>query len=148
MRERLDEHSLFLEAQLAGLEALVVEKGETDVVVPALESEEEPSKQIHKPQENSGASVPKLHNSKENPGASVPKVHKPKINNTTALEPDSLPKSIESDKKNDLKEPGSVAQTASAGSKSAPAQTAISIPSNEIPLVQEVQSNRTCVTKD
>ena len=36
MRERLDEHSRYLEAQLAGLEALVREKGETDVVVPPL----------------------------------------------------------------------------------------------------------------
>jgi hypothetical protein len=36
MRERLDEHSRFLEEQLAGLEALVKEKGETDVVVPAV----------------------------------------------------------------------------------------------------------------
>ena len=34
MRERLDEHSRFLESQLAGLEALVKEKGESDVVVP------------------------------------------------------------------------------------------------------------------
>jgi hypothetical protein len=34
MRERLDEHSRFLESQLAGLEALVKEKGETDMVVP------------------------------------------------------------------------------------------------------------------
>lgn len=36
MRERLDDHSRFLEAQLAGLEALVKEKGESDVVVPAV----------------------------------------------------------------------------------------------------------------
>lgn len=36
MRERLDEHSRFLEAQLAGLEAVIREVGETDVVVPAL----------------------------------------------------------------------------------------------------------------
>jgi hypothetical protein len=36
MRERLDEHSRYLEAQLAGLEALVQEKGEIDVVVPPL----------------------------------------------------------------------------------------------------------------
>lgn len=36
MRERLDEHSRYLEAQLAGLEAVVREKGETDVVVPQL----------------------------------------------------------------------------------------------------------------
>lgn len=34
MRERLDEHSRFLESQLAGLEALVLEHGESDVVVP------------------------------------------------------------------------------------------------------------------
>ena len=36
MRERLDEHSRYLETQLAGLEALVKEKGESKVVVPAL----------------------------------------------------------------------------------------------------------------
>jgi hypothetical protein len=36
MRERLDEHSRYLELQLAGLESLVKEKGETNVVVPAL----------------------------------------------------------------------------------------------------------------
>jgi len=36
MRERLDEHSRFLESQLAGLEALVKENGESDVVVPVL----------------------------------------------------------------------------------------------------------------
>lgn len=36
MRERLDEHSRLLEAQLAGLEAHVKEKGEIDIVVPPL----------------------------------------------------------------------------------------------------------------
>jgi len=36
-RERLDEHSRFLESQLAGLEALVRERGELDVVVPPAE---------------------------------------------------------------------------------------------------------------
>jgi hypothetical protein len=36
MRERLDEHSRFLELQLAGLESLVKEKGESHVVVPVL----------------------------------------------------------------------------------------------------------------
>ena len=36
MRERLDEHSRFLEAQLAGLEALAKEKGESSVVVPPM----------------------------------------------------------------------------------------------------------------
>ena len=36
MRERLDEHALYLESQLAGLESLVREKGETTVVVPPL----------------------------------------------------------------------------------------------------------------
>lgn len=36
MRERLDEHSRFLESQLAGLESLVQERGELDVVVPAM----------------------------------------------------------------------------------------------------------------
>jgi len=41
MRERLDEHSRFLEAQLAGLEALVLEKGESDVVVPLGPPEDE-----------------------------------------------------------------------------------------------------------
>ena len=39
MRERLDEHSRFLESQLAGLEALVRERGELDVVVPPAEPE-------------------------------------------------------------------------------------------------------------
>ena len=34
MRERLDEHSRFLEMQLAGLESLVLENGESDIVVP------------------------------------------------------------------------------------------------------------------
>mmetsp|Transcript_25217 Transcript_25217/g.37194 ORF Transcript_25217/g.37194 Transcript_25217/m.37194 type:complete len:1132 (-) Transcript_25217:403-3798(-) len=34
MRERLDDHSRFLEAQLAGLEALVQEKGELNIVCP------------------------------------------------------------------------------------------------------------------
>ena len=36
MRERLDEHSKFLESQLAGLESLVEERGESDVIVPAM----------------------------------------------------------------------------------------------------------------
>jgi hypothetical protein len=36
MRERLDSHSRFLESQLAGLEALVKEKGELDLVVPPM----------------------------------------------------------------------------------------------------------------
>ena len=36
MRERLEEHSLFLQSQLAGLEALVQERGELDIVVPAM----------------------------------------------------------------------------------------------------------------
>ena len=36
MRERLDEHSRFLELQLAGLENLVREKGESNVTVPVL----------------------------------------------------------------------------------------------------------------
>ena len=39
MRERLDEHSRFLEAQLAGLEALVKKNGEWDGKVPAANSE-------------------------------------------------------------------------------------------------------------
>jgi PHD-finger len=34
MRERLDEHSRYLEMQLAGLESLVLEHGESDIVVP------------------------------------------------------------------------------------------------------------------
>jgi hypothetical protein len=34
MRERLDDHSRMLEAQLAGLETLVKEKGELDITVP------------------------------------------------------------------------------------------------------------------
>ena len=36
MRERLEEHSLFLMQQLAGLESLVQERGESDIVVPAM----------------------------------------------------------------------------------------------------------------
>ena len=36
MRERLDEHSRYLELQLAGLETLVKEKGESSVVVPPM----------------------------------------------------------------------------------------------------------------
>lgn len=36
MRERLDEHSRHLELQVAGLEALVRERGELDAVVPAM----------------------------------------------------------------------------------------------------------------
>jgi len=36
MRERLDEHTRFLESNLAGLESLVAERGELDVVVPAM----------------------------------------------------------------------------------------------------------------
>ena len=42
MRERLDDHSRFLEEQLAGLEALVKEKGEIDVVVPRIEQDDHP----------------------------------------------------------------------------------------------------------
>ena len=41
IRERMDEHSRFLEAQLAGLEALVKEKGELDINVPAGKVEHE-----------------------------------------------------------------------------------------------------------
>lgn len=41
IRERMDEHSRFLEAQLAGLEALVKEKGELDIKVPAGKVEHE-----------------------------------------------------------------------------------------------------------
>ena len=37
MRERLDDHSRMLEAQLAGLEALIKEKGELEITVPAAE---------------------------------------------------------------------------------------------------------------
>lgn len=39
MRERLDDHSRFLEHQLAGLEALVLKKGELTVTVPPAEPE-------------------------------------------------------------------------------------------------------------
>jgi hypothetical protein len=49
MRERLDEHSRFLEAQLAGLEALVREKGETDVVVPQLPERAQIDTPLNKP---------------------------------------------------------------------------------------------------
>lgn len=41
MRERLDEHSRFLELQLAGLETLVQERGESNVVVPLLPEKSE-----------------------------------------------------------------------------------------------------------
>ena len=41
MRERLDDHSRFLEMQLAGLEALVKEKGESNVVVPMVPPKED-----------------------------------------------------------------------------------------------------------
>jgi hypothetical protein len=41
MRERLDDHSRFLEAQLAGLETLVEGKGEIDVVVPPMTENDE-----------------------------------------------------------------------------------------------------------
>lgn len=36
MRERLDDHSVFLQSQLAELEALVQERGESDIIVPAM----------------------------------------------------------------------------------------------------------------
>lgn len=49
MRERLDEHSRFLESQLAGLEALVQEVGETDVVVPPLPERPQNENQTNKP---------------------------------------------------------------------------------------------------
>jgi hypothetical protein len=49
MRERLDEHSRFLESQLAGLEALVQEVGETDVVVPPLPERAQNENQTNKP---------------------------------------------------------------------------------------------------
>lgn len=39
MRERLDDHSRFLESQLAQLEALVKEKGELDITVPPAATE-------------------------------------------------------------------------------------------------------------
>lgn len=38
MRERLDDHSKFLESQIAGLEAAVAEKGELDIVVPPFDA--------------------------------------------------------------------------------------------------------------
>jgi hypothetical protein len=41
MRERLDDHSRFLEMQLAGLETLVKEKGESDITVTAFTPKEE-----------------------------------------------------------------------------------------------------------
>lgn len=40
MRARLDEHSLYLELQLAGLEALVPEREESDLVVPLMPEEQ------------------------------------------------------------------------------------------------------------
>jgi len=45
MRERLDCHSRYLESQIAGLEALVKERGETDIVVPPLPDRPDQSKQ-------------------------------------------------------------------------------------------------------
>jgi hypothetical protein len=45
MRERLDCHSRYLESQIAGLEALVQDRGETDVVVPPLPDRLDPTKQ-------------------------------------------------------------------------------------------------------
>ena len=45
MRERLDCHSRYLESQIAGLEALVQERGETDIVVPTLPERIDPTKQ-------------------------------------------------------------------------------------------------------
>lgn len=41
MRERLDEHSRYLESQLAGLENLVQERGESDVVVPPMPEQDQ-----------------------------------------------------------------------------------------------------------
>jgi hypothetical protein len=41
MRERLDEHSRILESNIAGLEALIQERGESDVVVPAMPETEQ-----------------------------------------------------------------------------------------------------------
>jgi hypothetical protein len=55
MRERLDEHSRFLESQLAGLEAIIREKGESDVVVPPL-----PERPDSKPQPSGSHSSPAL----------------------------------------------------------------------------------------
>ena len=40
MRQQLDEHAMFLEHQLASLEALVQEKGEVNVVVPAKQQQQ------------------------------------------------------------------------------------------------------------
>mmetsp|Transcript_17899 Transcript_17899/g.24650 ORF Transcript_17899/g.24650 Transcript_17899/m.24650 type:complete len:81 (+) Transcript_17899:3-245(+) len=40
MRERLDDHSRMLEAQIAGLEALVKEKGELKAVFPPAEPDD------------------------------------------------------------------------------------------------------------
>lgn len=40
MRERLDEHSRMIEVQVAGLELLIKEKGELDIVVPAIQAVE------------------------------------------------------------------------------------------------------------
>ena len=41
MRQQLDEHAMFLEHQLASLEALVHEKGEVNVVVPAKQPQQQ-----------------------------------------------------------------------------------------------------------
>ena len=60
MRERLDDHSRFLEEQLAGLEALVKEKGEIDVVVPRIEQDDHPRPlRANPPASQTSASRPK-----------------------------------------------------------------------------------------
>ena len=80
MRERLDEHSRFLEAQLAGLEALVLEKGETDVVVPPL-----PERQENKPQSTQQVSKQRLPTPAPQPSSTPPSqpVSKPQLPEST-----------------------------------------------------------------
>ena len=60
MRERLDDHSRFLEEQLAILEALVIEKGEIDVVVPAMDEEEHLRSMRSNPPPSQSASAPRI----------------------------------------------------------------------------------------
>merc|ERR1712150_45892 len=58
MRERLDEHSRMLEAQLAGLETLVQERGELDIEVsPPNLAQIGPLSVAHNKQQNSGSST-------------------------------------------------------------------------------------------
>ncbi len=71
----MDDHSRFLEEQLATLEALVKEKGEIDVVVPAMDPEEH------------------LRSIRSNPPPSQPTFPPPAITSTTTVVPPTTPSS-------------------------------------------------------